>query len=893
MTIQTFQPEQLQLSSGIDVILQHTESSVAATYWWVQTGSADEQPKEAGFAHFLEHMLFKDAAAKETGRASTGKMARMIESLGGDMNAYTSFDQTVYHVTCASHHWLKILNAFGTMAKSQRFLAKDFEREREVILEELRKNEDSPARQVFQQLFSQTFTHHPYGRPVIGYVKTLKAAKVKDLEAFYHKNYVPGKMGLILVGPYKDASQKMKAQILRVLETHYGAKALKIKPVVWPKRLPEPELTETAQWTVKPFDVKNPSLSFAFRVPDLEHEDIPALDLLSSVLGMGELSRLYQRLFYQTSLATEVSGGLYVPRDPGMIYFQAEVERVEQLQPALVEMFSVLRQVCEEGPTTEELSRVLVNAESERLYASQTADGVAGRLGFLKFIMGNLSFDQDYLDQLRAVDVVKIKEVANRYFDFRRLGGVLLVPKEASASVTAQLPDLQALSQRLLQPLPSKVATVQGSSLLQHSALKKEAVQKFSLASGMQVTYRYRPSSQVMSLHGVVLGGVRLEPTGAQQLECGSSSMMALTWTKGTSSRSAKEISALTEGHAASLDGFSGRNSLGLQMTGLKRDWKKLSALFQEVLLDPTFPEEELGHAKRIVQESIRSLEDHSSQLCSRLFLESLYESHPYGRLVQGSLASVAQMETGQLQRLHASWIRPERLVLSLSGAIAPAQMESWLFELEHQAMKVRERRLLADTPEIALTVAADAALKAPRWVERHLGREQTHIIVGGFGTQLMAEDRHALRLLHTLLGGQSGRLFVELREKKSLAYTVSPISFEGIEPGYVGTYIACAPQKKDEALLGIEKVLTQLVAKGPTAQEMNRATEYFMGRRAMDLQSDSALVSHDGLEKLYQLPALGEEQLWKKMRSLKPKDIQRVCKKYYLDQHLVQSVVG
>ena len=106
-------PEQLLLSNGIPVILQHSDGPVAATYWWVSTGSADEAPKEAGFAHFLEHMLFKDAAAKETGRASTGQMARAIESLGGDINAYTSFDQTVYHVTCAAHHWEQVIDAFG------------------------------------------------------------------------------------------------------------------------------------------------------------------------------------------------------------------------------------------------------------------------------------------------------------------------------------------------------------------------------------------------------------------------------------------------------------------------------------------------------------------------------------------------------------------------------------------------------------------------------------------------------------------------------------------------------------------------------------------------------------------------------------------------------------
>src|SRR3989338_6433388 len=145
-------PEECRLSNGIPVIFQPLEGTVGALYWWIQTGSADEGKKQEGFAHFLEHMLFKDAAAKETGIPSTGRMAREIESLGCDVNAYTSFDQTVYHVTCADRHWEKVLKIVGDMAQPQRFLKEDFAREREVILEELRRNEDSPGRQLFQKL---------------------------------------------------------------------------------------------------------------------------------------------------------------------------------------------------------------------------------------------------------------------------------------------------------------------------------------------------------------------------------------------------------------------------------------------------------------------------------------------------------------------------------------------------------------------------------------------------------------------------------------------------------------------------------------------------------------------------------------------------------------------
>ena len=183
--------------------------------------------------------------------------------------------------------------------------------------------------------------------------------------------------------------------------------------------------------------------------------------------------------------------------------------------------------------------------------------------------------------------------------------------------------------------------------------------------------------------------------------------------------------------------------------------------------------------------------------------------------------------------------------------------------------------------------------LPSPRWVEKNLGREQLHILVGGLGLRLTDEDRHVLRLLQTILGGQSGRLFVELREKRSLAYTVSPISFEGLERGYVGTYIASAPAKREEAIHGIRQVYEQLAKKGPTPAEMKRAKEYLLGRRAMDIQGDTALASYFGLETLYGKPILSESAIAKKVRAITADEVKKQCLKLFVEPHFVTSAVG
>jgi zinc protease len=859
---------QYRLSNGLPVVFQHYEGGVAATYWWVQAGSADEKDDEAGFAHFLEHMLFKDATARETGRASTGQMARLIESFGGEVNAYTSFDQTVFHVTCAAHHWESVLDIFGGMSARQRFLREDFEREREVILEEVRKNTDSPERKLFDELFKMTFRRHPYGRPVIGNKRSLEKARVGDLESFYRRNYCAERMGLVLVGPIEGREERL----LKLLEKRFGA--INKGPEKTEPRPVEPAFRAGAPASkLLALDIASPTLSVSFRAPDLRHPDVPALDLLAGILGMGEMARLYQSLFYKKSIATDVRGGLYVPRDPGMIFFQIETAETEQMPAAAAMLAEEIERIKNDGPTNEELARMLANAESERLYATQTADSMAGRLGFLAFILGDLDFDRTYLDQLRSVDAARIREVAKRYLDPRRMSVGLAVPlAQKNFALDSVVSPLAGLNKMVETPIKRKKPGV-------FADLRMER-----LSSGARVLIRPHAQSHVVSVHGVVLGGLRLEA----QRDWGASSMLAMTWTKGTRGRDARAIASFVEGRAAGIDGFSGRNTVGLQLSGLARDWNDLSSLFSEVLLEPSFPEDEIEHSRRVAEDSIRSIDDHSAQLCSKLFLSTLFEQHPYGRFTTGSLESIAGINSVTLRDYHNSWLRPERLVLSVSGAVEEAALQAWLKELDNGLA-----RLSGDGGLALPQVEAEPLLKGPRWVEKHLGREQVHIIVGGNGITLDSKDRLGLRLLQTILAGQSGRLFVELREKKSLAYAVSTLSFEGIEPGYLGTYIACSPEKRHEAVDGIKKVLEDFAKRGPRVAEMKRAQEYFLGRRAMDLQGDTSVAAHLGLEAVYGLPFVDEAELAKKVRAVSAREIQRLCRKYLVEASMVTSVVG
>jgi zinc protease len=125
------------------------------------------------------------------------------------------------------------------------------------------------------------------------------------------------------------------------------------------------------------------------------------------------------------------------------------------------------------------------------------------------------------------------------------------------------------------------------------------------------------------------------------------------------------------------------------------------------------------------------------------------------------------------------------------------------------------------------------------------------------------------------------------------MAYSVAPITMEGVERGYVGTYIACSPSKKDEAIAEIRKVLEELARKGPTEAEMRRAKEYYLGRRAMDLQGDSSLAGYYCMESVYRLPIRTENAILKKIEAVTAKQVREVCRKYFVEPSMVSAIVG
>src|SRR5436309_2021473 len=230
----------------------------------MRVGSADEGSDEAGIAHLHEHMLFKGTA-----RRGPGDIARTVEACGGEINAWTSFDQTVYHVVLASRFFAEGIDVLADAVTSAAFDPDELNREIEVVCEEIKRSMDSPTRKLSRELFASAFSRHPYGKPVIGTEESVRSFRREGILRFYRRWYTPENAVVIVVGDVREAEAVQLAQKLFAWPPG-PFEAAPARPAEPHRELPLARLRREP--------LKEGYLSIAWPSPPLVHEDVAALD---------------------------------------------------------------------------------------------------------------------------------------------------------------------------------------------------------------------------------------------------------------------------------------------------------------------------------------------------------------------------------------------------------------------------------------------------------------------------------------------------------------------------------------------------------------------------------------------------------------------------------------
>jgi zinc protease len=849
----TVKPLRFVLDNGLTVLLQENHSApVVALNMWVRVGSVYEQEVEAGISHVYEHMLFKGTRTR-----GVGEIAQEIEESGGDINAFTSFDHTVYHITLASRFLDTGLAVMADAIQYSSFDPHELRKEQEVVLEEIKRGEDIPSRKLTEALFAASYQRHPYRRPVIGSEQTVKSLTRDHILGFFHTWYVPNNMTLVATGDFdpiavlpriKAAFRDFQSQVLPTLQ------------------IPQEPAQRELRMVILADDIQETLLDVAYHVPGVLHKDSYAIDLLSFIIGGGESSRLYQTVKAEQELVHAIYTYPFLPKDPGLLVIGATLE-VERWQEALTGILSEVERMQRDGVTTAELDRAKRNLESEFIYQRETVQGQASQLGYFEAVLGDLAFESRYLKAITRTTPQDIQRVARTYLTSKNLTVGFFRPFADRAQVTHErIAQTVAARPQLPRRRPSRAAAVKHT-------------RKFRLDNGMTLLVRENHAVPLVAMQAVFLGGLWVEDAAHN----GVMNFVAEMVTKGTANRRARALAEEIESMAGDVSGFAGRSSFGVAAEVLHRDLGRGLELIADILRYSTFEPDELEKKRGDLLAALKHEEDDLFQVAFTLCAQNLFPDHPYGLKVLGTPQSVNQLTRDDLLRWFRRYAIPNNLVLAIVGDVeaeAVAHDVTRLFGLWQLAP--------LDLPPQGRAV--HPAVNGPVVCQRN--KEQTHIIVGMRGTSLHHHDRYALRVLESILASQGGRLFVELREKQSLAYTVTARSLEGLDPFIFFVYLATSPEKTRVALDGIKEELLRVREHGVTAQEVERAKRYLVGSYEIELQKNSALAAMLAFDERYGLGYQEVESYAQNILAVTPEMVQYVARTYLaVDQSLVVIV--
>lgn len=845
-------------TNGLTIVCEHVPTApVVALQAWVGVGSADETPREAGLAHLHEHMLFKG-----TKRRGVGEVAREIEASGGEVNAWTSFDQTVYHVTMASDFFDAGLDVLSDMVQHSVFNADELAREKEVVLEEIRRGEDQPGRRLSQRLFSTSFRKHAYRNPIIGTPESVRSFERKDVLAFFNKWYVPNNILFVVVG---DVDPQRAA---RAVEKAF--KSGKERKLRRPERVRD-GAARGARTFAELTDTGDTYLGLAWQAPELLNEDARALDVLAEILGGGDASRLSERVQEDKQLVSNVYAHCFTPKDPGLFMVGANPYAGKDLE-AVRAIADEMRRIRMDGVSDEELERAKLNLESESVYARQTVQGRARKWGAAVQAAGDLEFERRYLDKIRGITAEEVQKAAREYLAPERVNAGLVAPDQGM-SPTGKKRRQRELAQELKNIFSAEKAVRRASA-----AGKKEGARLHKLSNGLRVVIEASDAVPLVGYRWAALGGSRAETKRTQGIHHFLSEMLV----RGAGQRSAAQVRREAEQIAGMVHGLAGRNTTGTSAQCLSRFWERGLELFADVTLNPTLPDDEMARVRAECYAALEREKDVPTQMLFNRMRRELYGTHPYGYRILGSRENIEHFDRQGLVRAHKRLLNPADMVLSVVGDVDPERV---LARLEERFGRLKARK----SQKKALRVAP---LKKPRYAEILLDRQQAHLAMGFPGTRITAEDRHAMEVLNTILAGQGGRLFTKLRDKLSLAYTVTSIAVEGLEPGLFATYIGTSPDKLQTAFDAMMSELELIRSKPPTKDEITRARRHLIASHAIDLQSPGARASTYTLNELYELGYRADKHYAKNITAVSARQVRDTAEQYLQPAHAVLTLL-
>ncbi|MDZ7956689.1 MAG: pitrilysin family protein [Aulosira sp. DedQUE10] len=863
------------LENGLTVLTKEVHTAPVVTVQvWYKVGSRNEEPGVNGIAHQLEHMMFKGTKNRPI------QFGRLFSALGSDSNAFTSYDQTAYYGTVERNKLKALLVLEADRMQNSLIDTEQLGSEKRVVISELQGYENSPEYRLNRAVMQAAFPNHAYGLPVGGTKADVEKFTVEQVQQYYRKFYTPDNAILVIVGDFqteltietvKEIFGKLPSTHHSPLTTHHSPLTTHHSPLTTPIVLREPGAGKL--------------LHLVYPLPDVNHPDVPALEVMDYILTQGRSSRLYQALV-ESGLANDISAYVASLRESGwyeMLVTAAPKQNLTKIDSVLNK---VIANLVKTGVTAEEVNRAKTQVEATVILSNRDIINLGMQLGNDETTTGDYRYTERYLAGIRKVKPADIVAVVNKYLKPEaRTVGLFEPSQKQTKAVASKLHSTQTTEnfspgspvapQELMKYLPPvDEATHLGT---------RELPQQVTFTNGLRLLLLPDKSTPTVTLSGYINAGMEFDPED----KAGLASLVADNLMNGTKTKNFLAIAKALEARGASLDFEAYREGVRIEGDSLAGDLPVLVRTLADVVKNSTFPVKELELDREQALTNLKIDLDDPDEVAIRTFVQSIYpKKHPLHTFPTEQ--SLQQIKRQDVIAFKAKHYRPDTTVLALIGDFEPAKVRS-LIQAEFGEWEVSGQPPKLKYPQVSMpekVVRVNSVLP---------GKAQAITYMGYTGINRQDPRFYAASVLNQILGGDtlSSRLGAEVRDRQGLTYGIYSYFQVGKNAGTFWIEMQTSPEDTSKAIASTHELLKQIHQHGVSASEVEAAKQTFISNYNVSLANPEELTKRILMNQVYGLDEVELRSFTNKIQQVTLSEVNQAARELLHPDKIVVVTAG
>ena len=794
-----------KLDNGQEVIIQEVRNNpIVIIDTWIKTGSINENDRNNGISHFLEHLFFKG-----TQKYPVGTFDKILESKGALTNAATSKDFTHYYIKIPSEYFDLALDLHSDMLLNPEIPQQELEKERKVVIEEIAKDELLPTNICYENLVKMLYTHHPYKRKVIGERDIIENLSRAEILGYYNKFYSPDNMVTVVVGDVDTA------ETLEKIKKVFSVKNSPAPKFVYKKETPLKEKKRIEAFE----DVQAGYLLIGFRGTAIDAKESYALDVLATVLGDGHSSIFYRKIKDEKQLATDISVYNSGMKDDGIFYISANFvpEKYNALEK---EIFKQIKEIQTRGITSEQLQLAKNIIEHDTYYERESVSNIASQLGYVSVTTGGTAYYENYLKNISKVTLKDVQNAA-KYLQENKSAVSVVLPKNTNC-------ERQVTYVKKIQEKPVFVAQV-------------EETEKYILGDKTTLLLTPNKSNDIIGIDIIIKGGILSENKKA------TASLTAALMKKGTTKYTANELAEILENHGINISLSAGKDSFVISVLTTKKEYPLTLELMKELFNNAKFDEHEIEKVKNNMLQEIKQSEDEPLTVAAETFKSTIYGNSSYNNSIYVLEKAIPDVNREDLFGFYDNLFNGNNIVVSINGnADKDLTLDKFSSLFNSNSNEIFSYSNYS-VPE----------LSSPFACTKHPTNTNTAWIIIGWQTEGLKnlKDTAVLEIIDSILGsGMDSRLFKNVRAEGGLAYQIGSGMSSGMLKGHFLTYIGTNPENIDLAtnkmMLEIDRLKTEFVSSKELQEAKDKIIGNYLLTQETNLQKASTLANYEATER-------------------------------------------